>query len=109
VREAAEPGSAHGPRKRRATIEAENGVSGAKLDALFGWRIGSKTSAINIRKADRLCWRSGPSSNVVGPGVVPLLSGFNSLDRQTALSTTADAKGIFGGCKTGGLAGNILI
>jgi integrase len=47
------PGSAHGIRKTRATIEAENGASGAKLDALFGWKTGSNTSAIYIRKANR--------------------------------------------------------
>lgn len=46
-------GSAHGIRKTRATIEAESGASGAKLDALFGWRTGSHTSAIYIRKANR--------------------------------------------------------
>jgi integrase len=38
-RDAKVPGSAHGLRKTRATIEAENGTSGAKLDALFGWRV----------------------------------------------------------------------
>ncbi len=54
------PGSAHGLRKTRATIEAENGASGAKLDALFGWRTGSKTSAIYIRKADRTRLAFGP-------------------------------------------------
>jgi site-specific recombinase XerD len=43
------PGAAHGIRKTRATIEAENGASGAKLDALFGWKTGSNTSAIYIR------------------------------------------------------------
>lgn len=53
-------GSAHGLRKTRATIEAENGASGAKLDALFGWRTGSKTSAIYIRKADRARLAFGP-------------------------------------------------
>ncbi|HEY1475826.1 MAG TPA: tyrosine-type recombinase/integrase [Pseudolabrys sp.] len=53
-------GSAHGLRKTRATIEAENGASGAKLDALFGWRTGSKTSAIYIRKADRAKLALGP-------------------------------------------------
>lgn len=47
------PGSAHGIRKTRATIEAENGASGARLDALFGWKTGSNTSAIYIRKANR--------------------------------------------------------
>lgn len=54
------PGSAHGLRKTRATIEAQNGASGAKLDALFGWRTGSKTSAIYIRKADRERLAFGP-------------------------------------------------
>jgi integrase len=58
--EAEVPGSAHGLRKTRATIEAENGASGAKLDALFGWRTGSKTSAIYIRKADRARLAFGP-------------------------------------------------
>ena len=59
-RAAGVPGSAHGIRKTRATIEAENGASGAKLDALFGWRTGSKTSAIYIRKADRAKLAFGP-------------------------------------------------
>lgn len=45
---------------RHATIEAENGASGAKLDALFGWRTGSKTSAIYIHKADRARLAFGP-------------------------------------------------
>lgn len=52
-RAAGVPGSAHGIRKTRATIEAEGGASGARLDALFGWKTGSNTSAIYIRKADR--------------------------------------------------------
>lgn len=52
-RAAGVPGSAHGIRKTRATIEAENGASGPRLDALFGWRTGSNTSAIYIRKANR--------------------------------------------------------
>jgi site-specific recombinase XerD len=47
------PGSAHGIRKTRATIVAESGASGAKLDALFGWKTGSNTSAIYIRSANR--------------------------------------------------------
>jgi len=59
-REAKVPGSAHGLRKTRATIEVENGASGAKLDALFGWRTGSQTSAIYIRKADRARLAFGP-------------------------------------------------
>jgi len=59
-RDAKVPGSAHGLRKTRATIEAENGASGAKLDALFGWRTGSKTSAIYIKKADRARLAFGP-------------------------------------------------
>lgn len=59
-REAKVPGSAHGLRKTRATIEVENGASGAKLDALFGWRTGSKTSAVYIRKADRARLAFGP-------------------------------------------------
>jgi integrase len=52
-RAAGVPGSAHGIRKTRATIEAESGASGARLDALFGWKTGSNTSAIYIRKANR--------------------------------------------------------
>jgi site-specific recombinase XerD len=59
-RDAMVPGSAHGLRKTRATIEAENGASEAKLDALFGWRTGSKTSAIYIKKADRARLAFGP-------------------------------------------------
>lgn len=64
-REAKVPGSAHGLRKTRATIEAENGASGAKLDALFGWRTGSKTSAIYIRKADRARLAFGPTEEPI--------------------------------------------
>lgn len=52
-RAAGVPGSAHGIRKTRATIEAESGASCARLDALFGWKTGSNTSAIYIRKANR--------------------------------------------------------
>lgn len=52
-RAAGVPGSAHGIRKTRATIEAESGASGARLDALFGWKTGSNTSAVYIRKANR--------------------------------------------------------
>jgi site-specific recombinase XerD len=52
-RAAGVPGAAHGIRKTRATIEAEKGASGAKLDALFGWRTGSNTSAIYIQAANR--------------------------------------------------------
>lgn len=36
------------------------GASGAKPDALFGWRTGSKTSAIYIKKADRARLAFGP-------------------------------------------------
>lgn len=52
-RAAGVPGSAHGIRKAKATMEAERGASGAKLDALFGWRTGSNTSAIYIKNANR--------------------------------------------------------
>lgn len=52
-RAAGVPGTAHGIRKTRAIIEAEKGASGPKLDALFGWRTGSNTSAIYIRNANR--------------------------------------------------------
>ena len=61
-------GSAHGIRKTRATIEAENGASGAKLDALFGWRTGSKTSAIYIRSADRSRLAFGPVEEPIENG-----------------------------------------
>lgn len=47
------PSAAHGIRKTRAIIEAENGASGPKLDALFGWKTGSTTSAIYIKMANR--------------------------------------------------------
>lgn len=47
------PGSAHGLRKTRATIEAEKGASEAKLNALFGWRTGSNMAALYTRKANR--------------------------------------------------------
>lgn len=59
-REAGVPGSAHGIRKTRATIEAEGGASGARLDALFGWKTGSNTSAIYIKKANRAKLAFGP-------------------------------------------------
>lgn len=52
-RAAGVPGSAHGIRKAKATDEVERGASGAKLDAMFGWRTGSNTSAIYIKKANR--------------------------------------------------------
>jgi integrase len=69
-REAKVPGSAHGLRKTRATIEVENGASEAKLNALLGWRAGSKTSAIYIRNADRARLAFGPveepSANIDG-------------------------------------------
>ena len=64
-RDAKVPGSARGLRKTRATIEVENGASGAKLDALFGWRTGSKTSAIYIRKADRARLAFGPVEELI--------------------------------------------
>lgn len=52
-RAAGVPGSAHGLRKARATIEAEKGASEAKLNAMFGWQTGSGMAAIYTRAADR--------------------------------------------------------
>jgi len=63
-RSAGVQGSAHGIRKTRATIEAEKGASGAKLDALFGWKTGSNTSAIYIRNANRAKLAFGDELNV---------------------------------------------
>lgn len=45
-------GSAHGLRKSRATMAAENGATVAELDAMFGWR-GGGMAALYTRKADR--------------------------------------------------------
>lgn len=47
------PGSAHGLRKTRATIEAEKGASEAQLNAMFGWQTGSGMASIYTRKANR--------------------------------------------------------
>jgi hypothetical protein len=48
-------------RKTRETIETEYGASGAKLDALFGRRTGSKTSATYTHQRIARSSRSGPS------------------------------------------------
>jgi integrase len=45
--------SAHGLRKARATYAADNGATEAELDAMFGWKRGSGTSAIYTQKVDR--------------------------------------------------------
>ncbi len=45
------PGSAHGLRKAGATRAANNGATGAQLNAIFGWR-GEKMAALYTRKAD---------------------------------------------------------
>lgn len=47
------PGSAHGLRKAGATRAAENGASEADLNAIFGWKEGSRESATYVRKANR--------------------------------------------------------
>ena len=47
------PGSAHGLRKAGAARAAENGATEADLNAIFGWREGSRESATYVRKANR--------------------------------------------------------
>lgn len=47
------PGRAHGLRKAGATRAAENGATERQLEALFGWKEGSRESARYTRKADR--------------------------------------------------------
>jgi integrase len=47
------PGSAHGLRKAGASRAAENGATEAQLNALFGWKEGSRESATYVRKARR--------------------------------------------------------
>jgi hypothetical protein len=49
-------------------------------------------------------WTGRALSPVLGPGVVPRRSDYNSLGRQTALSTITGAKGLFRDCKTGRMA-----
>ncbi len=52
-KEAGVPGSAHGLRKAGAVRVVEGGASEAQLNALFGWRDGSRESATYTRKARR--------------------------------------------------------
>lgn len=47
------PGSAHGLRKAGAVRAAEAGATEAQLNALFGWKEGSRESATYTRKARR--------------------------------------------------------
>jgi integrase len=47
------PGRAHGLRKCGATRAANNGASDAQLEAMFGWKRGSKEAAVYTRRADR--------------------------------------------------------
>ena len=47
------PGSAHGLRKAGATRAANNGATGAQLNAIFGWS-GEKMAALYTRKADNI-------------------------------------------------------
>jgi integrase len=47
------PGSAHGLRKAGAVRAAEAGATEAQLNALFGWREGSRESSTYTRKARR--------------------------------------------------------
>ena len=47
------PGSAHGLRKAGAVRAAENGATEAQLNAMFGWREGSRESATYVRGANR--------------------------------------------------------
>jgi integrase len=52
-RAAGVPGSAHGLRKAGATRAANNGATEAQLNAIFGWKEGSRESADYTRRADR--------------------------------------------------------
>lgn len=52
-RAAGVPGSAHGLRKAGATRAANNGASDAELEAIFGWRRGSKQAARYTETASR--------------------------------------------------------
>jgi integrase len=52
-KEAGVPGSAHGLRKAGAVRLAEGGASEPHMNAMFGWRDGSKESATYIRRARR--------------------------------------------------------
>lgn len=52
-KDAGVPGSAHGLRKAGASRVAENGATEAQLNALFGWKEGSRESATYVRKARR--------------------------------------------------------
>ncbi len=52
-KDAGVPGSAHGLRKAGASRAAENGATEAQLNALFGWKEGSRESATYVRKARR--------------------------------------------------------
>jgi integrase len=52
-KEAGVPGSAHGLRKAGAVRAAEAGASESQLNAIFGWREGSRESATYTRKARR--------------------------------------------------------
>jgi integrase len=47
------PGRAHGLRKCGATRAANNGATDAQLEAMFGWKRGSKEAAVYTRNADR--------------------------------------------------------
>jgi integrase len=47
------PGRAHGLRKCGATRAANNGATDAQLEAMFGWKRGSKEAAVYTRQADR--------------------------------------------------------
>jgi integrase len=52
-REAGVPGSAHGLRKAGAVRVAEGGAGEPHMNAIFGWKEGSRESAVYIRKARR--------------------------------------------------------
>lgn len=45
--------TAHGVRKARAKIAAENDATERELDAMFGWKPGGRTSSVYTRAADR--------------------------------------------------------
>lgn len=45
--------TAHGVRKARAVNAAENDATEREMDAMFGWKPGSRTSSIYTRAADR--------------------------------------------------------
>jgi integrase len=67
------PGSAHGLRKAGARRAAEDGATEAQLNALFGWKPGSRESATYTRDADNA--RLARSAPVRSPAPVSAVRG----------------------------------